>query len=325
MIKLSANHGLAIERKLADELAEGGRTVVITGASGWLGSATLAMLDASMPASFVMEKLAVFGSSRREIVLPSGRIIQCRPMIEMVETALEHPLLFHYAYLTKDKVAEMSDEAFIALNSLISQTVRTAVEVWRADVFLPSSGGVYRRDGALVSSYEASPYGYLKLADEASFRQVAAQAGSNLYIGRIFSLAGEFINKTSVYALGSIIAAIGDREPIRIRASQGVWRSYFYIGDVVNLALGLLLSGKKMGEPFDIAGDEAIEIGDLARLCSEACGDRGHPIERPEGDFSEGDRMLGDPAASLRLMASLGLKPVALRDQVIATARYLMN
>ena len=169
----------------------------------------------------------------------------------------------------------------------------------------------------------ANPYGALKAEDERAFAALARARGIPLAAPRIFGLSGEYINKTEIYALASLIESVRRGEPIRIRARHAVLRSYVYVGDLLALCLGLALSAVPLVEIFDTAGEASVEIGDLARLVAASLGRQDHPVLRDRDPAAPEDRYLGDPARLRALFGRAGIAPLRLRDQIVRTAAYL--
>ncbi len=84
-------------------------------------------------------------------------------------------LLFHYAFLGKERVAEMPLADYVAANARITEIVRRAVaRLQPAGMFLTSSGAVYRADRSIETDLAANPYGVLKHRDEMVFAEACA-------------------------------------------------------------------------------------------------------------------------------------------------------
>ena len=297
--------------------------VVVTGPTGWLGRATLAMLDDALTDCELAQLVLVFGSSARHIRLPSGREIPCRALEDLPTTDVADCLILHFAYLTKDKIALTSVDDYIRLNNAIHDLVAGAVVAWRPPgLFFASSGAVCQnRSADGRPDKQANLYGWMKAVHDDSFASATAGSETTYVCGRIFSLAGEYMNKATLYALGSILTALRAGQPVVLHANREVWRSYAYVGDAVNLVLALLLA-KQSVHALDMAGDEIVEIGALAALCAEVTGRGDAIISRPPISVDAPDRMIGDFAPFYRLMRREGIEPLSLREQIRVTARY---
>ncbi len=315
---------LALPEHLAAALRGSGLSVIVTGAGGWIGGATLELLaDALGPADFGRRVFA-FAAQGRCRTLASGTTAALRPLAALDELEPGRCLLLHYAFLGREKVAEMPLTHYVAANEAIGACVRRAVARLRPrGVFLASSGAVHGPDGALETELARNPYGALKLRDEAVFAATCRAVGASLAIGRIFNLAGPYINKLESYALACFIRDALAGRPIAVRARRRVERSYVQVGDVVALALSALLDPQEEVAAFETAGERVVEVGELAALVGDLLRP-GLAIERPPLDPALGaDRYVGDPAAMRALAARHRLSLEELPAQIRRTADYL--
>ncbi len=321
MVKVVAGQ-LELTAANRSALAASGPPVVVIGPSGWIGSAAVAMLEQVLPGEQLPRRLLVFGSHSRLITLPSGRTIDCAALERLHAADIAGSPILHFAYLTKDKTSTVGDEAYIAANDAIQAHVLRAIATSApSGLFFASSGGVYQGREPGKPTREDNLYGWMKMRHEAQFAAASKRAGITFVNGRIFTIAGEYVNKLDLYALASILVALKEERPVRLNASVEVWRSYTYVGDVINFALAMLLKGESCS--LDVAGEQPIEIGDLALLCREVTG-KGHiAIERPPLTAGAANSMLGDHVAYHQLMAREGVRPLALEGQIAAMAAYL--
>ncbi len=281
--------------------------VVVTGAGGWLGQAALEMFAAALP----LERIHAFGASARIHRLRNGAALPIQPLAALGELRVKNAIVFHLAFLTREHAGRMPLEDYVSANRGISAQVTGFIRRnGAAGVFLPSSGAVY--------APKPNPYGDCKLEDERNFEALGCPAA----IIRVFNLAGPFINKLDSYALACIVGDVLAGRPVTLRAAHPVWRAYAHVGDVVNIALGLILRGE-MVPVFDTSG-EAVELSTLARRVARVLG-RGEPnICRPEWEGGTPDRYLGDMAAYAAHAAALGIRLHSLDEQILDTADYLV-
>ena len=307
---------LALAPDLALRLERSGLSVVVTGAGGWLGRATLEMLEGALGASFGV-RVHAFGSAGRVQRLRSGTTVVVRPVGELDRVPHRPHLLLHHAFVTRDRLASLGPRAFVAANRELSDAV--AAHAARADVagiFVPSSGAVYGTPGGTVD-----PYGMAKRDDEERFSALAT--GRPLVVMRVFNLAGPFINKPGAYVLASVVSDVLSGGPVRLTADHPVVRSYVHVGDVLSLALSVLTAGPAPDGPFDTAGECEVEVGELAQRAVEVCGRPGTVIERPPLLSDVPDRYVGDGAAWWALAARHAVVPADLGAQLRDTAGYL--
>lgn len=298
---------------------------VVTGSSGWLGRATLEMLRRSLGEAFRRRVIAI-GTKSGELQLSDG----LRSPVEALSSWKGDPsnslILFHYAFLTKDRVAHLSEPDYIAANRAISTTVRRWLSNGRIKgVIMPSSGAVYDvlynkdRDG------DANLYGRLKLEDEEVFAQACEATSAHLVIPRVFNLSGPFINKFDSYALASIIVNVLRDEPISLRAAYPVIRSYVYIGDLIELCLRDVMARASGITRFDTAGEVELEIGDLAKIVCIQLGSPNLPINRPPFASNRKDLYLGNRQQLMAVAQQCNVTMLPIDQQIFETASYIQS
>ena len=308
--------------RVAVALADPSRHFVLTGGGGWLGRAALEILDGVYGADLV-RRVTVFGAGAKVLVLRSGRRIESRPFAEIAGLEKTGPTILHFAYLTRGYAAQMPLAVYLAINRELSSTVAELAERRGAQgLLLPSSGAVYRKDRTLDRDLAGNPYGVLKREDEERFGELAERRGFPAVVFRIFNLSGPFMNHPAHYALGSILSDIVAGLAIDIKADHPVFRSYTHVGDVLTLALSLLVRGEGAG-PLDTGGQPAIEIGALARRAARLLGQPDLDIRRPQFESQEPDIYVGDSGRFEVLAEAAGLRLRALDEQIVETAAFL--
>jgi UDP-glucuronate decarboxylase len=314
---------LSMPPAVARRLRESEFRVVITGASGWLGQVTLEMLDQCLGESF-RGRVSAFGHEHRELSLRSGRRIPCLPLSDLAVMRREPCFLLNFAFLTRDFVAGMPASDFIARNQSLSAFVaEQAARLEPAGLFVPSSGAVYRADRSIDQDLERNPYGVLKARDEARFRSLGDGGRTRVVQCRVFNIAGPFINKLRTYALASILLDIAAGGPVQLKASRLVERSYFHVGNLIELAFALLLDDAPPAEAFDTAGERVVEVGELAHLAASLLGRPNVAIQRPPLGDGAADRYVGDQTVLKAIMAKHGIVPAPLETQILDTAAFL--
>ena len=300
-----------------------GSNIVVTGATGWLGMATLDRLEAELGDRF-QGRVFAFASRHTEVRLRSGRTIACAPLHALSELGAGSYLFLHCAFVTKDRVEGQSPNEYVRLNEAIYAIVSEAARrVETTGLFYPSSGAVYRADRSLEHDLEKNPYGTLKARDEVRFTRLAEDLRCPLVIARVFNLAGPYMNKLGSYALGSILDDIIHQRPVALRAAHRVIRSYVHVDDLIALALSSLNEGAESATMFDTCGESEIEIGDLAKLALDVLGNPGRQIIRPAPSGKDEDRYVGDRVAIAALAKKYRIEFRSLRQQVRDTADYL--
>lgn len=306
---------------LRDAVRRTDRRIVVVGARGWIGRSALELLAEAMGGA-VCKRVVCFGSARQQITLSSGVTLDQFPLEDLDRLDKAPTLLFHLAFVTKDKVADMSDDAYRRTNLRISNLVAGALETIGVDrLFLASSGAAAFADDP-GSPADLRLYGRLKRDDEELFADWAArdETTRRAAICRIYSVSGPFINKHDTYALADfILAALRDR-PIEIASPRAVWRSYVAVREVVALALAVLLAD--IGDAiqrFD-SGGEPMELGGIAQAVAATLGGT---VRQRIITADMPSRYCGDHPAWLMLLDRHGLEHLDLTGQVRETAAYL--
>lgn len=160
-------------------------------------------------------------------------------------------------------------------------------------------------------------YGQSKRMIEIMTAVAAEQSGFRALIARCFAFVGPYLPLDSNYAIGNFIRdSMGGRE-IQVNGDGTPLRSYLYSADLAVWLLRILARGRS-GVPYNVGGDEALSIGDLARLVAAVGG-------RPDAVVIKGKPVPGaKPSAYLpsltRTKAELGLEvAVPLREAVRRT------
>lgn len=307
----------------AARLVVGRWRIVVVGAGGWLGLATLELLHGLLGDRFE-DRVVAFGSAARSLVLRGGLVVEQQPLSRLKALPRAPTLVLHLAFLTQEKAKVMSEADYVATNAAISDEVLAALDSIGAEgVFLPSSGAVYLVDQAEAQA-SMRLYGKLKLENEVRFAGWAAAGGKRAVIARVFNLSGPYVNKQSSYALACFISDALAGRPIEIRATRPVFRSYVAISELMSVVLGALTDSEAGAVTFDTAGDRICEMADIAKAVAHGLGRQTH-ARRPQMVGDAADRYLGNGEAYAALKQSFGVLPVDFPTQIGDTARYMAS
>lgn len=305
-------------------LGAGETRIAVVGAGGWMGLASLELFHRLLGPQAFARRVLAFGSSARRLSLRDGLSVEQRPLSDLATLSPAPTLVLHLAYLTQEKAKAMSEADYVAANRSISAAVLEALgPIGATGVFLPSSGAAYLAEDPRAAD-SMRLYGRLKLEDEAMFADWArAQDGRRAVIARVFNLSGPYINKQSSYALACFIADALAGGPIEIKAARPVYRSFVAISELMSVVLGVFAdAGADPVTLFDTAGDEALEMAEIAEGVRSALGAAG-PIRRPPLDFDDQDRYVGDGSVYRSLRRRAEVTPVGFASQVRATAAFM--
>lgn len=314
---LSAVHGAAAERLTAVT-----DRVVVTGASGWLGMATLEMLAQLLGEAFA-ERVVCFGGRARRLALRGGGCAMQHSLDDLADLPPARSLVLHLSFITQGPAMTLSAADYVAANRSLSQRVRDALApIGAKAVFQASSGAAALADPA-GGPQSKGLYGWLKLQDEAAFADWAEADGGGCLIGRVFNLSGPYVNRRSTYALASFIGDALAGRPIEVRAAAPVWRSYVAIAELMSVVLAWLTGPAQGVARFETAGAETLEAGEIANRVAAVLAP-GTEIRRPRFDpDAPADRYVGEGAAYDALRRAAGVGQTPFDEQILATARYM--
>ncbi len=306
----------------AAALKSGDQRIVVVGAGGWLGLATLDLLHRLLGPQAFATRVVAYGSNVRVLQLRGGLSVAQRPLSELASLKPAPSLVLHLAFLTQEKAKAMSDKDYVNANRAISAEVLKALDrIGAKGVFIPSSGAVYMVDDPNAQA-SMRLYGRLKLEDEAAFATWAAAPGKRAAIARVFNLAGPYINKRSSYALACFIGDALAGRPIEIKAARPVYRSYVAISELMSVVFGVLTDGKAGSIRFDTAGDHEYEMRDIAGAVIQALGAEVGTL-RPIVTPSHPDRYVGEGAMFRRLGRQTFVEPVSFALQIGEVAEFI--
>ncbi|WP_322966112.1 NAD-dependent epimerase/dehydratase family protein [Sphingomonas fuzhouensis] len=308
-----------LEASIGHDLVASDRHIAITGASGWIGLATLDLLERTLGSDF-SSRVSCYGSAARLLDLGAGRTVQQHALTDLETLEAKRISVLHFAFQTKDRAEVMSEADYRGANRAIADTVLAALDKIGAErVFVASSGAATK-----VNDPTASPamrlYGQLKCDDENRFADWADLRARRAVIGRIFNITGPYINKHQAYAMASFILDALAGRPITVKAPREVIRSYVAIRELMALIWALLGESTDGVARFD-SGGEALELGEVAMIVDQTLG--GNGVMRATITDSVADRYIGNGAHYAQLLSKHCIASVSLGQQISETASYI--
>lgn len=307
-----------LEPKVVDRIRQDGRRVIITGASGWLGLATIELLRDVFGQQWT-ERVLCFGSAARELRLRDGTAIHQHPLNEISTLPHAPSCVLHFAFLTKDRAEAMAEADYRAANRAITETVLDALDVIGADAIFVASSGASAKASDPAANEAMRLYGSMKLDDEVTFAEWAAGGDRRAVIARIYNVTGPYINKHQAYAIASFINDALAGRVIRVLAQRPVFRGYVAISELMSLVFALLLDERRGVIRFDTGGTER-ELGEVAGIVARVLGAR---AERAAIVNDVADRYGGDDDRYRALLAEHGITHRSLEAQIRETADFL--
>lgn len=245
------------------------KNLIITGASGWLGKSLIKHSIINYKNLF---NLYALSSSSKNLIVDESISVESKNFYENLVLDGDS-ILFHFAFLTKDKLVNMSETQYIDENNKIRLKL---VEILKnnkvSSLIYVSSGAAYNNNNL---------YSDLKIRDEIFFKEFCFKNKINLLLPRLFNIGGYLINKHKDYALSNFILQALENKFIKIESDKLIYRSYIYVNDFLEICLRWVMDDRKIDFfEFDTRGNEIVEMEDLAKIISNFCGNC--PIIRPQ-------------------------------------------
>lgn len=292
--------------------------VVITGPSGWIGMAFLAALNRALGSAWAGQ-VRLFGSAHNSLAAPDGSRLAVRPLSELEARDLDGAIVIHLAYLTKEKAAILGERQFTYTNLAIDDILLDALAGARPRALFVASSGA----AALAQrGSDRHPYGMCKLRQEDRFLEWGASSGTAVLAGRIFNVAGPYINKVGSYALGSFICQAMETRTIRIDAPLPVFRSFLHVDDLAALVLMAMAKGHGKSASVDLCGSQVLEMEDVAAAVAEHFGND-IKVMRGKVDHERSSVYLGDHTQTKSLAMEFDYRFASFGKQVADTCAWL--
>jgi UDP-glucose 4-epimerase len=227
----------------------------------------------------------------------------------------------------------------IQTNVTGTEVVLAAAERHGRKTFIASTSEVYGKDarpggGRFKESDDLTfgaslrwCYGCSKALDEYFARALWKQRRLPVVIGRFFNTVGP--RQTSAYGMvvPRFIQQALAAQPITVYGDGRQVRTFGWVGDVVRAVVALMRDPATAGETFNIGGDEAVTVEELAERVRRRTGSSSEivhvPYEEAYGSgFEDAEYRVPDIT---KLRAKIGYRPTktldAILDAVIASYR----
>ncbi len=225
----------------------GKETVVVTGASGWLGKSAVSVLANEF------KNYRVIALSRSYDINKSINDITYMSYDEFPSDNSEIIGLVHTAFMTKNYIEEIGPLEYVNQNTKIHDWLMNFIKIKNPNWTVAVSSGATKqyidKVQADLPMFDSDLYGKMKLEEE------CALLGSdipNVAIGRLWGASGRYMKNHKIYALGQFIEAAIDGKNIKIASREPVYRRYIDAEDFMKvLVMAALDSNRTL---FDSGG-----------------------------------------------------------------------
>jgi nucleoside-diphosphate-sugar epimerase len=218
----------------------GKETVVVTGASGWLGKSAVSVLANEF------NTYRVIALSRSYSINKSNKDITYMSYDEFANDNSEIIGLVHTAFMTKNYIEVIGPLEYINQNTKIHDWLMNFIKLKNPNWTVAVSSGATKqyidKVEADLPMFDSDLYGKMKLEEE------GALLGSdipNVAIGRLWAASGRYMQNHKIYALGQFIESAIDRKNIKIASREPVYRRYIDAEDFMKVLIMAALDSKR--------------------------------------------------------------------------------
>ena len=247
--------------------------ILISGATGWLGTESVARVLEGSFRDITTSRLILSSSDGRGLNIDAQPTLPTLQLNTYVEAAKNTELegFIHLAFLTKEKIEKNGFNDYVSKNI---ELISAACEIIERDrpkwVVIVSSGAIINRNRLEIeNNVLRNPYGFCKRIEEVLISDAARKIGANIVIGRLWGATGRHMPVKRAYAISDFIESAKESGTIVITSGGPVIRRYCDAGDFMEVLIKSAISGATTTVD---SGGTIIELGELANLISTQMG-----------------------------------------------------
>jgi nucleoside-diphosphate-sugar epimerase len=234
--------------------------IVVTGATGWLGQATLHAIN-KLDLISSIDELILFGSHSRvfnDLTYGDLFVNNLSDLSLKVDPA---DLFVHLAFKTRDYVTKMAPDEYVAINQSILENALSFLRTARPKSVILVSSGVVSRHAMTSGLSDVGPYTEMKILEEELFALACDEIDASLFILRLWGASGEHMTEPKKYVIGELISQALYSEHLTVTSANKVYRRYMDASQLMAVSLRAVLDGQN--EIVD-SGGEIVEMETLA-------------------------------------------------------------
>ncbi len=222
-------------------------TVVVTGASGWLGKSAISVLSGEF------KNYRVIALSRKNSTYKSTQNIIYMTYDDFLSDNNKITGLVHTAFITKNYIKEIGPLEYVSQNNKIHEWLTDFIKLknpyWTVAISSGATKQYIEKVETNLALTDSDLYGKMKFEEE------EALLGSkipNVAIGRLWAASGRYMQNHKIYALGQFIEAAISGNNIKIASKDPVYRRYIDAEDFMKVLIMTALDNKR--SLFDSGG-----------------------------------------------------------------------
>lgn len=284
------NHEAQRRRAFHEALSPGSR-VLITGSTGWFGTAFIKLLPDNIPRMTL--------DVRRQSL--ESALAQARDF--------QPTLVANFAFVTAERASSMEEQEFRDTNAELSRVYLELSNIDSVERSMTVSSGVVNVPASRLSR-KRRIYADIKRAEEAAIIQQKAP-GKSWTILRAYSVSGPDVRLPHAYAMSNfVLQALSGC--IEIHSNQLMYRRYVSVSDA--LAVSLLAPPTSSPRIIETGGDK-VEIGFLAQQVADSVDSR-CIVRRPSLATDMVDDYSSSDLSWRAACAQTGYYPASLQEQI---------
>ncbi len=268
-----------------DAAAFAGRTVLLTGGTGFFGYWLLSLFDLLTQRGIDLKVRAL--SRQPDDFAARSPWLASRPWLSWVKGNVRDfrdkaPIDF-VLHAATDTDADAHRQPLAIMDDILLGTRHTLDRARQGGVrraLYVSSGAVYGRQPADVerlpedaafacdAMHPGSAYGEAKRAAEQWCLQFGEEHGMTIPVARCFAFVGAALPLDGHFAIGNFIRDALTGHRIQVSGDGSPLRSYLYGADLAIWLLTILLQGQH-GRAYNVGSDQALSIAELAHRVRE--------------------------------------------------------
>lgn len=275
-------------RVLAKQLGLRNKSILVTGATGLIGSCAIDVLSASNKEFGANIKIYALGRNKNKIERRFGKSVIPveQDIITPLDEKIEYDYIIHGASNADPKSYALQPVETILTNVLGNKNILDyCVGHPKTKMILTSSFEVYgelkgqdiyseNMSGIIDQTVLRNGYSESKRCSELLVRSYVDEYGIGAIIARLPSVYGPTMLESDSKAHAQFIRNALNGENIVLKSKGEQTRNYCYVLDVVSALFKLLCAGKN-GEIYNISNENSVaSIAEIARICAEIAGTR---------------------------------------------------
>ena len=251
------------------------KKLLILGGSGFIGSS---FVNSGINKKLIKHKIneIYIFSRKNKLIKKKYKHIKINYVTKNILNVKKFPQVDYIIYCLKHSNIRISKTYFNHFFKLLKKQIK------KPKILFTSSGAVYGKNNDKIKNKESQiidlrsinklkdykkEYAIEKIFIEKKITELTLK-DYDVSIARCYTFIGKEIIKYK-YAIADIIKDSLNKDVIRLRASNNVYRSYMYSDDLVEWLMVIVKNSSKKCPIFNVGSDEVINLRNLVKIFSK--------------------------------------------------------